>query len=340
MSESEKERALDLALAQIERAHGKGAVMRLGDKTALQVEAIPTGSIALDIALGVGGIPRGRVTEIYGHESGGKTTLALHVVAEAQRAGGMAAYIDAEHALDPMYAARLGVNVNDLLCSQPDTGEQALEIAEMLVRSGAIDVIVVDSVAALVPRAEIEGEMGDSHVGLQARLMSQALRKLTAAISRSKTSVIFINQLREKIGIMFGNPETTPGGRALKFYSSVRLDVRRVDAIKQGSDTIGNRVRVKVVKNKVAPPFRQAEFDHMYAEGISREGGLLDVGLEMGLVEKSGAWFNYGAARLGQGRENAKEFLRQNPDMSEELERQIRESVAAFQAETAPVPAL
>jgi recombination protein RecA len=335
---SDKEKALDLALAQIERSHGKGAVMRLGDQTALQVEAIPTGSIALDIALGVGGIPRGRVTEIYGHESGGKTTLALHIVAEAQRMGGMAAYIDAEHALDPLYAANLGVNVNDLLVSQPDTGEQALDICELLVRSGAVDVIVIDSVAALVPRAEIEGEMGDSHVGIQARLMSQALRKLTSAISRSKTSVIFINQLREKIGVMFGNPETTPGGRALKFYSSIRLDVRRIEQIKQGTDVIGNRVRVKVVKNKVAPPFRQVEFDHMYAEGISKEGGLLDVGLEMGLVEKSGAWFNAGTTRLGQGRENAKEFLKQNPDVSEDLERQIRESVAAFRAETAPVP--
>jgi recombination protein RecA len=261
-------------------------------------------------------------------------------VAEAQRMGGTAAYIDAEHALDPLYAARLGVNVNELLISQPDTGEQALEIADMLVRSGAIDIIVVDSVAALVPRAELEGEMGDAHVGIQARLMSQALRKLTASINRSKTSVIFINQLREKIGVMFGNPETTPGGRALKFYSSVRLDVRRVDSIKQGSDVVGNRVRVKVVKNKVAPPFRQVEFDHMYAEGISREGGLLDVGLEMGLVEKSGAWFTYGTARLGQGRENAKEFLKQNPDVREELERQIRESVAAFRAETSPIPAI
>ncbi len=337
---SDKDKALDLALAQIERSHGKGAVMRLGDRVSLQVEAIPTGSIALDIALGVGGIPRGRVTEIYGHESGGKTTLALHVVAEAQRMGGMAAYIDAEHALDPLYAARLGVNVNDLLISQPDTGEQALDICEMLVRSGALDVIVIDSVAALVPRAEIEGEMGDSHVGLQARLMSQALRKLTASINRSKTSVIFINQLREKIGVMFGNPETTPGGRALKFYSSVRLDVRRVDSIKQGTDVIGSKVRVKVVKNKVAPPFRQVEFDLVYSEGISKEGGLLDVGLEMGLVEKSGAWFNYGATRLGQGRENAKEFLRQNPDVREELDSQIRESIAAFQAETAPVPAI
>jgi recombination protein RecA len=337
---SEKDKALDLALAQIERAHGKGAVMRLGDRASLQVESIPTGSIALDIALGVGGIPRGRVTEIFGHESGGKTTLALHVVAEAQRMGGMAAYIDAEHALDPMYAARLGVNVNELLISQPDTGEQALDICEMLVRSGALDVIVVDSVAALVPRAEIEGEMGDSHVGLQARLMSQALRKLTAAINRSKTSVVFINQLREKIGIMFGNPETTPGGRALKFYSSVRLDVRRVDSIKQGSDVVGSRVRVKVVKNKVAPPFRQVEFDLVYSEGISKEGSLLDVGLEMGLVEKSGAWFTYGPTRLGQGRENAKEFLRQNEDVREELESQIRESIAVFQGETAPVPAL
>ena len=337
---SDKEKALDLALAQIERSHGKGAIMRLGDNVAMAVEAIPTGSIALDIALGIGGIPRGRVTEIYGHESGGKTTLALHIVAEAQKLGGTAAYIDAEHALDPLYAERLGVNTKDLLVSQPDTGEQALEICELLVRSGAIDIVVIDSVAALVSRAEIEGEMGDSHPGVQARLMSQALRKLTAAISRSKTSVIFINQIREKIGVMFGNPEVTPGGRALKFYSSVRLDVRRVDSIKQGTDVVGNRVRVKVVKNKVAPPFKQVEFDHMYAEGISREGGLLDVGLEMGLVDKSGAWFTYGSARLGQGRENAKEFLRQNPDVRDELEAQIRESLAVFQSETTPVPAL
>lgn len=337
---SEREKALELALAQIERSHGRGAIMRLGDRASLAIDVIPTGSIALDIALGVGGIPRGRVTEIYGHESGGKTTLALQIVAEAQRLGGTAAYIDAEHALDPLYASRLGVNVNDLLISQPDTGEQALDITEMLIRSGAIDVVVIDSVAALVSRAEIEGEMGDSHVGLQARLMSQALRKLTAAINRSHTSVIFINQLREKIGVMFGNPETTPGGRALKFYSSVRLDVRRVDSIKQGSDVLGNRVRVKVVKNKVAPPFRQCEFDLMYNEGISREGGLLDVGLEMGLVEKGGAWFNFGAARLGQGRENAKDFLKQNPDVRADLERQIRESVAAFQLEAAPVPAV
>jgi recombination protein RecA len=337
---SDREKALDLALAQIERSHGKGAVMRLGDRPSLRVETIPTGSIALDIALGVGGIPRGRVTEIYGHESGGKTTLALHIVAEAQKLGGTAAYIDAEHALDPLYAARLGVNVNDMLISQPDTGEQAMDIAELLVRSGAVDIVVVDSVAALVSRAEIEGEMGDSHPGLQARLMSQALRKLTAAIARSNTAVIFINQIREKIGVMFGNPETTPGGRALKFYSSVRLDVRRVESIKQGSDVVGNRVRVKVVKNKVAPPFKQVEFDHMYAEGISREGGLLDVGLEMGLVEKSGAWFTYGTTRLGQGRENAKEFLRQNPDVRDDLDRQIRESIAAFQSEDTPVPAL
>jgi len=337
---TDKQKALELAIAQIERSHGKGAVMRMGERTTMQVEAIPTGSVALDIALGIGGIPRGRVTEIYGHESGGKTTLALHVVAEAQKLGGVAAYIDAEHALDPLYAALIGVDVNSLLISQPDTGEQALDIAELLVRSGAIDIIVIDSVAALVPRAEIEGEMGDSHVGLQARLMSQALRKLTASINHSKTSVIFINQLREKIGIMFGNPETTPGGRALKFYSSVRLDVRRVDSIKQGTDVVGNRVRVKVVKNKVAPPFKQIEYDQMYSEGISREGGLLDVGLEMGLVEKSGAWFNYGPTRLGQGRENAKQFLRENTETSQELDARIRESLAAFQAETAPVAAL
>lgn len=337
---SDKQKALDLALAQIERAHGKGAVMRLGDRAAVPMESIPTGSIALDIALGIGGIPRGRVIEVYGPESSGKTSLALSVVAEAQRLGGTAAYIDAEHALDPLYAARLGVDVDNMLVSQPDTGEQALDICEMLVRSGAVDIVVVDSVAALVPRAEIEGEMGDSHVGLQARLMSQALRKLTAAIARSKTSVLFINQIREKIGVMFGNPETQPGGRALKFYSSVRLDVRRVESIKQGTEVIGNRVRVKVVKNKVAPPFRQVEYDHLFTEGISREGGMLDVGLEMGLVEKSGAWFTYGANRLGQGRENAKEFLRQNVDVREDLERQIRESVAAFNAETSPLPAL
>jgi recombination protein RecA len=337
---SDREKALELALAQIERNHGKGAIMRMGDRAALQVESIPTGSIALDIALGIGGIPRGRVTEIYGHESGGKTTLALHIVAEAQRLGGTAAYIDAEHALDPLYAGKLGVNVQDLLISQPDTGEQAMEIAEMLIRSGAVDIVVVDSVAALVSRSEIEGEMGDSHPGVQARLMSQALRKLTAAINRSQAAVVFINQLREKIGVMFGNPETTPGGRALKFYASVRLDVRRVDSIKQGTDVVGNKVRVKVVKNKVAPPFKQVEFDLMYSEGISREGGLLDVGLEMGIVEKSGAWFNFGSTRLGQGRENAKEFLRQNTDVRSEIDRQIRETVEAFQVENSPVPAL
>ncbi|MGH2447406.1 MAG: recombinase RecA [Chloroflexota bacterium] len=333
---TEKDRALDLALAQIERAHGKGAVMRLGDRAAMQIECIPTGSLALDIALGIGGLPRGRVTEIYGQESSGKTTLALNVVAQAQALGGLAAYIDAEHALDPQYAARQGVQVDDVLISQPDTGEQALDICELLVRSGAIDIVVIDSVAALVPRAEIEGEMGDTHVGLQARLMSQALRKLTAAIGRSKTSVVFINQLREKIGIVYGNPETQPGGRALKFYSSVRLDVRRGETIKQGTEVIGNQVKVKVVKNKVAPPFRQAVFDLLYADGISREGGLVDVGLEMGLVEKSGAWFNRGATRLGQGKENAKEFLRQNPDVAQDLEQQIRETILAFKAEAEP----
>jgi recombination protein RecA len=296
----------------------------------MQVEVIPTGSIALDLALGVGGLPRGRVTEIFGPESSGKTTLALHVIAEAQKMGGLAAYIDAEHALDPIYASKIGVNVNDVLIAQPDTGEQALEIAEMLVRSGAVDVIVVDSVAALVPRAEIEGEMGDSHVGLQARLMSQALRKVTAAINRSKTTVIFINQLRERIGVMYGNPETTTGGRALRFYSSLRLEVRRVETIKQGSDSIGIRVRCKVVKNKVAPPFRQCEFDMMHESGISREGSMLDVGLSMGVVEKSGAWFNIGETRLGQGRENAKEFLKQNPDVYQQIEKEIRDNLQAF----------
>jgi recombination protein RecA len=326
---SEREKSLDLTMSQIERRFGKGAIMRLGEHRAHdKVESIPTGAIALDLALGIGGIPRGRVTEIYGPESSGKTTLCLHVIANAQRRGGVAAFVDAEHALDPDYAERLGVNVNDLLISQPDTGEQALEIVEMLVRSGAVDVVVIDSVAALVPRAEIEGEMGDAHVGLQARLMSQALRKLTGAINNSKTSVIFTNQLREKVGVMFGNPETTSGGRALKFYSSIRLDIRRIDSIKIGTEVMGSRAKVKVVKNKVAPPFRIAEFDIMFNEGISREGGLLDIGLETGTVKKAGAFFSYGETRLGQGRENAKEFLRQHPEIGDSIEAQIRSAVA------------
>jgi recombination protein RecA len=321
---SERARAIDLAISQIERQYGKGSIMKLGDSSRTPVEAIPTGSIALDLALGVGGVPRGRITEIYGPESSGKTTLALHVIAEAQRMGGVAAYIDAEHALDPLYAGRLGVNLEDLFISQPDTGEQALEITETLVRSGALDVIVIDSVAALVPKAEIEGDMGDSHPGLQARLMSQALRKLTGAISRSKTAVIFINQLRMKIGIMFGNPETTTGGNALKFYASVRLDIRRIEAIKSGADTIGGRVKVKVVKNKVAPPFRLAEFDIMYNEGISAAGSVLDVATDLGIIKKSGAWFYLGEERLGQGRENAKEFLRHNPDVMTDITAKIK----------------
>ncbi|RIK38506.1 MAG: recombinase RecA [Chloroflexi bacterium] len=321
---SERDKAIDLAISSIERQFGKGSIMKMSDSARLQVEAIPTGSIALDLALGIGGIPRGRIIEIYGPESSGKTTLAQHIIAEAQRLGGVAAYIDAEHALDPLYAERCGVNLEDLLISQPDTGEQALEICETLVRSGAIDVIVIDSVAALVPRAEIDGDMGDSHVGLQARLMSQALRKLTGAISRSRTAVIFINQLRMKIGVMFGNPETTTGGNALKFYSSVRMDIRRIEAIKTGTDTVGNRVRVKVVKNKVAPPFRQAEFDIMYNEGISKAGSVLDVATDMGIVRKSGAWFYLGDERLGQGRENAKAFLAANPDVQEEIESRVR----------------
>ena len=327
----EKKRALETVTAQIERQFGKGAIMRYGDGgDPMNVEAIPTGSIALDLALGVGGVPRGRVVEIFGSESSGKTTLAQHILAEAQRLGGAVAYIDAEHALDPAYARACGVNVDEMLISQPDTGEQALEIVDMLVRSGAIDAVVIDSVAALVPRAEIEGDMGDSHVGLQARLMSQALRKLTAGISRSNTVVIFINQLREKIGVMFGNPETTPGGRALKFYASVRLDLRRIDQIKQGTEVIGGRHKVKVVKNKVAPPFRTAEFDLMYNEGISKEGGIIDVGVEMGLIKKSGAFFSFGETRLGQGRENAKEFLRQNAAIRDEIESQIRGNVRDF----------
>src|SRR5574340_1118268 len=307
----DREKALELAMAQIEKSYGKGSVMRLGDEVRQPISVIPTGSIALDVALGLGGLPRGRVVEIYGPESSGKTTVALHAVANAQRAGGIVAFIDAEHALDPDYAKALGVDTDALLVSQPDSGEQALEIADMLVRSGALDLVVIDSVAALVPRAEIEGEMGDSHVGLQARLMSQALRKLTGAINNSKTSVIFTNQLREKIGVMFGNPETQPGGRALKFYASIRLDIRKIDTIKVGTESMGSRAKVKVVKNKVAPPFRVCEFDIMFNEGISREGGLIDIGLEMGIVKKSGTWFQAGEIRLGQGRENAKEYLRQ-----------------------------
>ncbi|MEZ4520328.1 MAG: recombinase RecA [Thermomicrobiales bacterium] len=324
MATEERSKAIDLAIAQIERQFGKGAIMKMGEQGGLKIEAIPTGSVALDLALGIGGIPRGRITEIYGPESSGKTTLAQHVIAEAQKLGGTAALVDAEHAFDPLYAEKCGINLDALLISQPDTGEQALEIVETLVRSGAIDVVVVDSVAALVPRAEIEGDMGDAHVGLQARLMSQALRKLAGAISRSKTSVIFINQLRMKIGVMFGSPETTSGGQALKFYSSVRLDIRRIEQLKQSTDVVGNRVRVKVVKNKVAPPFRQAEFDIMYNKGISRSGSLLDIGVDMGIVQKSGAWFSMGDERLGQGRENAKEFLENNPDLMTEIETQIR----------------
>ncbi|MBI4733611.1 MAG: recombinase RecA [Rubrobacteridae bacterium] len=317
----DREKVLELTKEQIERKFGKGSLMRLGENpTRMDISTIPTGALALDIALGLGGIPRGRVVEIYGPESSGKTTLALHIIAEAQKGGGMAAFIDAEHALDPVYAKNLGVNTEELYISQPDTGEQALEISEMMVRSGAIDVIVIDSVAALVPRAEIEGEMGDSHVGLQARLMSQALRKLSGTINKSNTTAIFINQLREKIGIMFGNPETTPGGRALKFYSSVRLDVRRIDSIKQGTDITGNRVRVKVVKNKVAPPFKQAEFDIMFGTGISKEGSILDLAVEHGVVQKSGSWYTYSEERLGQGRESAKQTLINNKQLSGEIE--------------------
>jgi recombination protein RecA len=318
-------KALNVAIAQIERAYGKGSIMRMGsDSARMVVEAISTGAINLDAAIGIGGIPRGRITEIYGPESSGKTTLCLHVIANAQRTGGVAAFIDAEHALDIDYARKLGVDVENLLVSQPDTGEQALEITELLIRSGAVDVLVIDSVAALVPRAEIEGEMGDSHVGLQARLMSQALRKLTGAVNRSQTCVIFTNQIREKIGVMFGNPETTTGGRALKFYASLRLDIRRIGAIKEGQDLTGNRTRVKVVKNKLAPPFRQAEFDVMYNEGISHTGLLIDLGVENDIVNKSGAWFSYGDVRLGQGRENAKQFLRESPDLVREIEERVR----------------
>jgi recombination protein RecA len=319
----ERDKALDMAMSQIERQFGKGSIMKMGDAALVKSEVISTGALAVDLALGIGGVPRGRVVEIYGPESSGKTTLSLHIVAEAQRNGGIAAFIDAEHALDPIYAKALGVDVDELLISQPDTGEQALEIADMLVRSGALDVVVIDSVAALVPRAEIEGEMGDTHVGLQARLMSQALRKLTANLNRSKTTCIFINQLREKIGVMFGSPETTPGGRALKFYSSVRIDIRRIESLKDGGENVGNRCRVKIVKNKMAPPFRQAEFDIMFGEGISREGSLLDVAVDLGIVRKSGAWFTFESEQLGQGRENAKRFLRENPEIAMQLQAKI-----------------
>jgi recombination protein RecA len=321
---NDREKALDVALAAIDKQFGKGSIMRMGEKGSMAISAIPTGAMALDVALGVGGLPRGRVVEIYGPESSGKSTLAMHVVAEAQRNGGICAYIDAEHAMDPVYARAIGVDIDQLLISQPDTGEQALEIADMLVRSGALDVVVIDSVAALTPRAEIEGEMGDSHVGLQARLMSQALRKLTANLNKTNTIMIFINQLREKIGVMFGSPETTPGGRALKFYSSVRLDIRRIESIKDGAEVVGNRTRVKVVKNKVAPPFRQAEFDIMYGKGISREGSLLDMAVEMGIVKKSGAWFTYEGEQLGQGRENAKNYLTENTEVMVEISEKVK----------------
>ena len=324
---NDREKALEAALAQIERQFGKGSVMRLGDEGRAPVEVIPTGSIALDVALGIGGLPRGRIVEIYGPESSGKTTLALHAIANVQRAGGIAAMIDAEHALDPIYAAGLGVDLDSLYVSQPDTGEQALEIADTLVRSGAVDLIVIDSVAALVPRAEIEGEMGDSHVGLQARLMSQALRKMAGALSQTGTTAIFINQLREKIGVMFGSPETTTGGKALKFYASVRLDIRRIETLKGGTEAVGNRTRVKVVKNKMAPPFKQAEFDILYGEGISREGSLIDLGVDAGIVKKSGAWYTYEGDQLGQGKENSRAFLRDNPDLANEIEKRIKETM-------------
>ncbi|OQO92118.1 recombinase RecA [Saccharomonospora piscinae] len=337
----DKGKALDLALAQIDKQFGKGSVMRLGEDSRPPVEVIPTGAIALDIALGIGGLPRGRVVEVYGPESSGKTTVALHAVANAQKAGGIAAFIDAEHALDPEYAKTLGVDTDALLVSQPDTGEQALEIADMLIRSGALDILVIDSVAALVPRAEIEGEMGDSHVGLQARLMSQALRKITGALHNSGTTAIFINQLREKVGVMFGSPETTTGGKALKFYASVRLDVRRIETLKDGGEPVGNRTRVKVVKNKVAPPFKQAEFDILYGVGVSREGSLIDMGVDQGIVRKSGAWYTYEGDQLGQGKENARRFLRENPDVGNEIEKKIKEKlgIGAQEAEDgAPAP--
>ena len=325
---TEKKKALEMAMSQIEKQFGKGSVMKLGEFKAMEIEAIPTGALSLDIALGIGGVPRGRIIEIYGPESSGKTTLALHVIAEAQKMGGEAAFIDAEHALDPVYAKKLGVNIDDLIVSQPDTGEQALEITESLVRSGALDVIVVDSVAALVPKAEIDGDMGDSHMGLQARLMSQALRKLAGAINKSKTVLIFINQLREKIGVMFGNPETTTGGRALKFYASVRMDIRKIENIKQDGEVRGNRVRVKIVKNKVAPPFREAEFDVVYGQGISKEGNVLDMAVNLDIIEKAGSWFSYNGERIGQGRENVKKYLKENQDILTEVEEKVRENFA------------
>ena len=325
---AEKRKALEVAMSQIEKQFGKGSVMKLGEYKAMEVEAIPTGALSLDIALGIGGVPRGRIIEVFGPESSGKTTLALHIIAEAQKMGGEAAFIDAEHALDPVYARKLGVDIDNLIVSQPDTGEQALEIAEALVRSGALDVVVVDSVAALVPKAEIDGEMGDSHMGLQARLMSQALRKLAGAINKSKTVLIFINQLREKIGVMFGNPETTTGGRALKFYASVRMDIRKTEMMKQDGQVIGNRVRVKVIKNKVAPPFREAEFDVLYGKGISKVGNILDMAVNLDIVEKSGAWFSYNGQRISQGRENAKRYLEEHPDIMDEIEKKVRDNFA------------
>ena len=327
---SDRDKNIEMAMSQIERQFGTGAIMRMGDEEIRKMDVIPTGALSLDLALGIGGVPRGRIVEIYGPESSGKTSLALHIVAEAQRNGGLAAFIDAEHALDPTYARAIGVDVDELLISQPDTGEQALEITDMLIRSGALDVVVIDSVAALVPRAELEGDMGDTHVGLQARLMSQALRKLAGSINRSQTTAIFINQLREKIGVMFGSPETTPGGRALKFYASVRIDIRRIEAIKSGTDNVGNRVRTKIAKNKVAPPFRLAEFDIMFGEGISREGSLLDVAVEEGIVKKAGAWYTYDGDQLGQGREKAKQFLRENPQLSVQLQDQVLRAVGVI----------
>jgi len=338
-SGGDRDKSLEVALAQIERQFGRGAIMRLGDDTRAPVEIIPTGSISLDVALGIGGFPRGRIVEVYGPESSGKTSIALHAIANAQKSGGIAAFIDAEHALDPEYAKKLGVDIDALLVSQPDTGEQALEIADMLIRSSAIDIIVIDSVAALVPKAEIEGEMGDSHVGLQARLMSQALRKIAGALNQTKTTAIFINQLREKIGVMFGSPETTTGGKALKFYASIRLDIRRIETLKDGTDAVGNRTRVKVVKNKMAPPFKTAEFDILYGIGISREGGLIDLGVEQNIVRKSGAWYTYEGDQLGQGKENARNFLRDNPDLANEIEKKIKEKLgvgATLDAEPEP----